>query len=230
MKPRTNIILFAITTVVVCLQMGCGEEPSDSQTEMEPICTEEELAQAAEDCEITETVQVYEAEDLRPLCESPCSNAEGISIRIQGPVPSLKALSRLEKIGQLVVGGDSNVDSLEGLENLEWAKLIYIEDTKHLRSLQGLGSLRRVEGDMQILHNEALTSTAGVSALEESGTLAVNGNPELSTLKFDSLEHLNSLGVSSNESLPQCQADALAEQIEDLTRYDTDSNGSGSCE
>jgi hypothetical protein len=230
MKDQSTARLFAITTLAVCLQIGCGDDPSAPQTEMEPVCTEDEQAQPAEDCEISGHYQIEEPEDLRPFCESSCSNGEGLWIQVQGPVACLKPLSRLERILQLDIGEDSGLESLEGLENLEWAKLIYIEDTKRLRSLEGLGSLRTVEREMQVLHNEALTSTAGANALEETQNLAVNGNPNLTTLEFDSLERLGGLSVQFNESLAQCQADALADQIEDLGRYDTGDNADGSCE
>lgn len=228
LKPLCLVLLSAST-----LFLGCGDNSGDNNSaeESEQVCTDEELAQPAEDCLLSEHVVVEEPADLRPLCESPCSNGDELWLQIEGPVQNLRPLSRLKNILQLDVKEGADLENLKGLENLESVKNLFIDSNEDLESLDGLEGLRTAEGDVRIAHNASLKSTEGLDNLKSARSLTVSGNPKLMDLGFDALSELGSLIVTSNDELSPCNVDALAEQIEDLTSFDNEDNGGDeSCE
>lgn len=79
-----------------------------------------------------------------------------------------------------------------------------------------LGSCEEVSGDLVIHDNPRLRSLEGLSSLRAvSGLLRVTANPNL--LSVDGLRGLTRVGgeliVEANDSLPMCEAEALAVRI-----------------
>jgi len=99
------------------------------------------------------------------------------------------------------VYGDESLESLAGLDQLSavgGGMAIY--NNVALPTLAGLGNFVSVAEDLMIVANYALTNLDGLSALTSIG-------------------ESYSLWVVDNTSLPQCEACALLEQLEDFSGF-----------
>ncbi|GIL53573.1 hypothetical protein Vafri_9184 [Volvox africanus] len=83
--------------------------------------------------------------------------------------------------GQLVIlgarDGSSTLETLQGLDNLQYVGGLHLVYLNQLRNLTGLGSLRTVRGDLNILFCASLQSTRGLGPLTSIYTdLYLKGN------------------------------------------------------
>ena len=127
------------------------------------------------------------------------------------------------------IGVSHDINELSGVTCVTGDLNVY--DTT-LSDLGGLETLQMVGGTLFIIDNPNLTSLSGLDNLESvGGTLEIHYNGALTTLS--SLSSLNSIGwglsVSYNQNLAQCEADALALQVNVPCTGCIGNNGSGSC-
>lgn len=136
-------------------------------------------------------------------------------------VTSLSQLACLARIdGSLRVYRTHDLVTLEGLEHLQhvsgnvaiggedsvrvgaYPPTITPAPNKRLKSLAGLSGLSRLEGDLSIFYNDALTTTSDLTLATVSGDLAVYENPSLRDVEgFRALTRLHGLAVQGNPVL-----------------------------
>jgi hypothetical protein len=167
--------------------------------------------------------------------DDPCANARTHNgedygtLVIEGPA-QLEELADVNVFqGDLLIGNTSitNVDQLACLEVVTGQ--LSIQDNHALTNLDGLARLTEVGWGVSIYQNVQLSQLDGLASLasigrgaveaglSDSGTLNITYNDTLSSIAgLASLSYLggDSLRVSSNPLLPNCQAEQLAEQLE----------------
>jgi hypothetical protein len=152
--------------------------------------------------------------------------------------PALPSLSGLEGITAATYFGITNTEGLEslaGLENLASANNMFLASNSGLGSaelpaltvvrdnLSFTGHLSRVDLALPALTdagcNLTVASNPGLEALDMSSlravsSLNISGNPTLTWLGSTSLlQEVETLVITGNESLPQCQVDAIAAAV-----------------
>jgi len=140
-------------------------------------------------------------EDVRRVCNSPCTRAAELDIFDIEGLGNLKAFSRLEVVKNGIgIWRNGDLKTLNGLE-LEPAKLsISIQHNSSLESLNALKTIRRVEG-MTILGNTSLDSLRGLHNVERIGNPEpkhISGFPNLKLRKND-LDNIDALGSATFE-------------------------------
>jgi hypothetical protein len=122
-----------------------------------------------------------------------------------------------EVTGDLYIGGNidlttTDVSSLGALSCLETVTgFISIFDSPALVDLSGLEALRQA-GRLSVTNNAGLVSLEGLNELVITGSLTVRSNPSLLTLGAGVLG-TSAVVIGDNAALPQCVADAFAEQL-----------------
>ena len=113
-----------------------------------------------------------------------------LTLRFNGGLTDITALSSVGTIGSLLIVGNSLPD-LRGLENLQTTDSIFILENSRLSSLEGLNNLTTVNGNMHLNRNNIVD-------LEPLSQLTrVEGALEITTTAFErsllSIEHLGNL-------------------------------------
>jgi hypothetical protein len=105
-------------------------------------------------------------------------------------LPALKDLHFLRAL-QVVphavrIVDNSGLASLAGLESwttIPEASVLVIEDNANLQRLEGLDNLRRIEGQLHLRNNAALSDISALSGLEFAQTLSIVGPDQLTSMR-----------------------------------------------
>ena len=110
-----------------------------------------------------------------------------------GDVPSLEALSSLERIGgNLWLQNNASLEDLNGLNSLTTVGgSVGIQENAALSSLRGIESLTTVGGSFEIRENPMLATLEGPTLLTTAGSFAVHNSDALTSLA--GMESLNTL-------------------------------------
>jgi hypothetical protein len=112
----------------------------------------------------------------------------------------LSGLEELEQVGSLSIHDNADLDDLAGLRNLHHASSVVISGNGELATLRGLEGLTRVQ-KLVIQHN-GLYQAVGLSSLSEVGDLVVEDNAKLNSLRgMRSLSHARSVTIRNNPRL-----------------------------
>ena len=113
--------------------------------------------------------------------------------------------------GDHTIAGESDVSELEPYTCINGS--LHMENTA-LTSFE-LPNLERIDGDLDIYSNAALTSLAGLSdLLSVGGNLAIQINDSLTSLDMYALSEVGGgISIIQNFNLPQCDACDLVEQV-----------------
>lgn len=112
----------------------------------------------------------------------------------------LSGLEQLEQVGALSIHDNADLDDLAGLSKLRAAASVVISNNGELSTLRGLEGLTRVE--RLVIDHNGLYQTLGLSNLTEVGDLVVAGNAKLNSLRgLRSLTHARSVEIRNNPRL-----------------------------
>ena len=112
----------------------------------------------------------------------------------------LSGLEQLEQVGSLSIHDNAELDDLSGLQNLRRATSVVVRENAELGSLRGLEGLTRL--DALVIEHNGLYQATGLSSLVEVGSLVVDGNPKLNSLQgLRSLNHARSVEIRNNPRL-----------------------------
>ncbi len=142
------------------------------------------------------------APDLTDLSALAKLHAVAGKLEISGnsQLDDLSGLEQLEQVGALSIHDNADLDDLSGLQNLHDAASVVISNNGELGTLRGLEGLTRVE-QLVIDHN-GLYQTLGLSNLAEIGDLIVEDNAKLNSLRgLQSLSHARSVQIRNNPRL-----------------------------
>jgi hypothetical protein len=116
-------------------------------------------------------------------------------------------------VTKLAISSNSQLVSLRGLERLEAAGSLSLNNNGALSTLDGLGALRTIETELRIVSMPLLETLSGLDQLETVDHLFVESNQALSDLVgLGSLTSLGKLNVTDNQKLSSLQGlDSLAE-------------------
>jgi len=220
--------------ISICVLQACGND-GPSTPPIEEWC---DLERPREDCKADDLIVNYGVEDARVLCETPCTRLGQVlisqgdseifkalhgfksasSLRIGNADPSVKDLrflSEFEDVKNLIVKGNSGLESLDGLEWLhtmvpadcvDCGTTIAIEANPRLRSLTGLRNLK-VTGGITIQHNNAI-ETIDVFSNLESGGVGIMFNENLTSISgFEKMSEITaSIWIQGNADLRKVDA------------------------
>ena len=201
---------FVAVGVVSLIGFGCGTQTSESSAVSR---------QGADSCA---TLVVHEAADVSRIAN--CRSVDGDVVIEGSSLANLHGLEGIQRIsGSLVIAGNANLTSLDGLDSLNDVGFVVIADNATLNSvsslrnlshakgttivaspaltsLHGLESLRSLEG--LVLTNTNLKSIEGLSNLEQVGDLILADNPRLESLaSLTRLQTVENLDIEHNQRL-----------------------------
>jgi hypothetical protein len=114
---------------------------------------------------------------------------------------SLNGLGSLTYVLELQIIGNPLLRDLRGLERLlTTSESVYIDSNDSLEDLDGLETLTIIGGGLYITNNPRLDSLKGLSSLE--------------SIEPVSEPYPGNLQIYNNDSLPLCEAEWLANQLE----------------
>jgi hypothetical protein len=174
--------------------------------------------------------------DLRPL-GALRRVTEELAVIDCSELDSLAGFTSLERVGSLGILNNERLPSLDGLETLRAIgggsinHRLAIADNPLLTSISALGEATLTVTQLELHGNAALTSLEGLprvrslewlsvvatsvtslavfSALEQSGAIVIERNPDLVTLGLDVLEEVGTMAVSENGALERVGLRAL---------------------
>ncbi|WP_437917107.1 hypothetical protein WME73_23265 [Sorangium sp. So ce302] len=132
-------------------------------------------------------------------------------------VTNLEGLENAKIDEELSVADNANLQSLTGLNpNNHVLRALWVTGNRRLSDLTGLEMLEAATSYIYILDNDRLVSPSGLDNLTSVPSLLIRQNPRLTNIAaLGSLETVvQELSIRDNESLPTCQAQAIADQIE----------------
>jgi Receptor L domain len=128
------------------------------------------------------------------------SVAGKLEISGNSQLDDLSGLEQLEQVGALSIHDNADLDDLSGLQNLRAASSVVISNNGELGTLRGLEGLTRVE--RLVIDHNGLYQTRGLSNLTEVGDLVVEANVKLNSLRgLPSLSHARSVQIRNNPRL-----------------------------
>ena len=174
------------------------------------------------------------------------TSLDGLPVRSQmdlvnvggGSFDSLGPLANLEEVGFLSIGDTTELQSLDGLQNLklihgedEGNGTLYLAANEKLTDITALSNVTIVKTTIEIKNNPLLTSLAGLENVASTEYLAIRANSELRDLDPLLNGALESVGqwmrITTNPMLPECQALSLCAKYPDaeciVLNNDTDS-------
>ncbi len=130
-----------------------------------------------------------------------CDRVTG-DLRIQhSTLSSLEQLAQLRSVaGTLEISGNSELDDLQGLEQLTSVGALEIRDNAELDSLTGLDQLRSVSS-IDISDNAELENLEGLGGVERVHSLTIERNGLYDTLGLDRLTEVGELTIKNNRKL-----------------------------
>lgn len=136
--------------------------------------------------------------DWSPLSELRCVHVLRFGAEMNAP-PQLPSMV---SVGHLSFLSSSPIEDLRGFESLQMAQSINIELLFALRSLRGLGNLRKLI--FLRIQNTNLTSLEGLENLESAYSIEIEGNPSLQTTRgLGRLQLISVSGFGFIEDPPQ---------------------------
>ena len=130
--------------------------------------------------------------------------AAGIDIINNDLLISVQELESISgNVGRIYVLGNSQLESLNGLNNVNQLSSLYIYDNNLLENLEGLSNLNHIEWDLTIQNNQNLvrldglenvTNICGDDVYYSSCTLDISGNSLL--IDVDALYGVTSFGLN----------------------------------
>jgi len=155
-------------------------------------------------------------------------SVEGIPIRKHfetlalagGTYTDLSPLRGIETIDELRIVG-TRLRSLAGLETLrsfgdDVNDGSTLQDNDDLEDISALSGVESLGGSLELRNNPSLVSLEGLENIETMNRLSVRVCPSLTTLEpvlGGKLRSVESLRVTFNEQVPQCEADLLCQQL-----------------
>jgi hypothetical protein len=132
-----------------------------------------------------------------------------------GSEPDLSALSCLESVGGLIIGGGTEMTDLKGLGNLKKASSVSIVKMPKLTSLAGLDSLTSTT-EISVNFNPALTDISGLPAGLSVKQLWVTGNDNLTSIAgLADLKVTSIVSFENNKNLSECDVAAFGARFPD---------------
>ena len=142
---------------------------------------------------------------------------DSLTVQLSG-VESFQGLSGLETVRGRVHFHESQFQTMSGLGTVRTiGGGLTVNGFMTPLALEGLGGLESIGGNLDVQQNAGLTSMSGLAQLQSvGGELRVVNNVSLTQLQLPELVSLGgTLSIRSNESLPNCQALAIQEQLLD---------------
>lgn len=188
------------------------------------VCNGSTAVQCAGGRILTGTITVREPRDWSQLDGAACIDGDllvaGIASDVIPPRPDLQIVT-----GSLVIAGNPNLTSLDGLGAVREIGLSYlIESNDALADISALGALKRA-GGIQLTGNDALRDLAGLETLIDIDTvLLISNNANLVSLA--GLENLQtttkSIAIRTNPMLGAIALDQLRQgTLLEITGNDT---------
>jgi len=132
------------------------------------------------------------------------------NVLITKEVVDLSPLASIREIqGQLIIRNTTNLETLEGLDNLERVRDLRLSSNAVLRHMNNLQNLMEITGNFSLGSNHELLSIQGLSNVTSiQDYIWIQSNSKLSSL--NGLENIsvvnNSLYISSNHTLETIEA------------------------
>lgn len=183
-------------------QVGDGFEPVDAE-----LISENPRSVEIQSGTTTILAWVFQTDGVPVGLEPP-----GI---VQGNLSVLDTSNPTDTLaGDLLLGAQTNVDALSGVEVIGGHLGI---GGNGVESLAALGALARVEGDLS-LEASALSSLDGLEQLTYiGGSLRLTGNGALTSLQaLGALRSVGAIVITDNSALPSCEAEWLVDNITGL--------------
>jgi Receptor L domain len=201
---------FQLTTVLVALAANACAAPGVRPVEsaLAKVSCVGGVVQTAADaalygaCERVNGDLRISAPELRDLSALAGLRSVSGKLEIAGnsALDDLSGLEQLQQVGSLSIHDNAELGDLSGLQNLRGAGDVVISGNAELESLRGLEGLTRVNA-LVIEHN-GLYQTTGLSNLSEVGSLIVADNAKLNSLQgLRSLSHARSVQIRNNPRL-----------------------------
>ncbi|MDN3687468.1 hypothetical protein [Cyclobacterium jeungdonense] len=121
--------------------------------------------------------------DLSPL--NSIREIEGdLIIRKNTNLTSLNGLENLSKVGWLLIAENESLNSLQGLQNLREVKSkLYIQNNPQIANLEGLENLKSVKETLRIFNIPGLINLNGLNNLNNCHSLEIIGNENLTSIE-----------------------------------------------
>ncbi len=165
-------------------------------------------------------------EDLKAIYDSGYNIIDGhLRLYLMDSLYDLNYLSNIERIdGSLLIYGNRNLKTVDGLNNLEYVQSLYI-GIKHpdmhvsnIENLNGLESLEIIEGVFQVTNNYRLENIYGLSNLKHiGGEFLIYKNSILTSMDgLQNLEYISFTDICDNDSLTDfCALKNVLSTLED---------------
>ena len=241
-------VVSRVSTVIVLSMavLACGSEPDEEDPP--PGLSDIEVSEKTEDCYVSHGGTTLLGDNIGPvrvIARSPCKASSYISVSHVRGLESLWFLRGIESVDTtLSISGNSELETLEGPEDLRSANQIDLKGNASLRSLEGLKGLERlapsddplaiepsIPGSIEIRGSPNLRTLDGLENLTEATSVVISN--------CDSLRSIEALyGIGQLEGLtiikspvPRCQIEQLISEMEYEPPYlDIKAVGSGTCE
>ncbi|ALM06417.1 hypothetical protein SB49_00260 [Sediminicola sp. YIK13] len=119
-------------------------------------------------------------------------------------ITDLTPLKSIISIERLFIGNTSNLQSLEGLNNIVEAENIQIRYNTSLIDINALNQLKRVNSGLEIWFNGSLEVLNSFNNLAEAANVTVGNNTSLLQIEgFENLVNSGSINIISNSSLTE---------------------------
>jgi hypothetical protein len=148
------------------------------------------------------------------------SSVDGMRVEQNDALIDFQGMDNLELVnGEILVVANRSLTSLNGLDKLGRIRSNFaIKSNDSLLNLSGLGSLSDIDNNLTISRNIRLVDLTGIECLNiVGGNVVISWNPELVDLNgivsIVSIDGLFPFQVMYNESLPQCLAFSVFEEI-----------------
>lgn len=247
-QPASFRMLCGGSAILLCLALlSCGNADQEPPAPPEEFL-EIEVTQKTEDCYISYafggTVQGNHPAGARIIAASRCMHAAALTIE---SVPGIRDLHFVRGIrtsdGEINIQGNSELQSLDGFNELQRTDVIEIRFNDSLENLHGLEGLEEVRppndpfvspsltpGAVRIKDNASLTTLDGLDNLERSTSLIITNNTRLRSMEalygMKSLDYLTII----NSPIPQCQIDEFLSRLEsEPMEVELNRVGSGEC-
>lgn len=157
-------------------------------------------------------LDLFDADLLVEVSMPELSALGGYEIHHCGALASAGAFPSLRSLGDLTLRYSEGLSTFEGLSSLETLGALAVQAAPSLSSLSGLASLREIAGPLT-LQGTALASL-DLPALQRTGALAAENNPELLELGLPALESVTTdVLVRRNPQLSQCAVEAWLQEV-----------------
>ena len=232
---------FSVAGFLVFAMAGCGDTGEPPTPPVEEWC---DLDRPRENCEI-QGAQVSSLEDMKELCQSPCTAIGSFSANSVG-TEVLKGLGGFTKFDRIAIGSlpedvkdfrflsgpiqvqnlevysSPGIQNLRGLENVDFGdgcaeceRKVTIQNNPGLRSLDGLQNVTQLES-LSIESNANLEVIDGFDALTSTG-IYIFGNERLRRISgFQSLETSSGIGITINQNLERIDGFPNLTQLDSL--------------